>query len=312
MIFLLGVVAPVFAIVALGYGAVRFKLYSASGVGGIIAFVNNFAAPCLLFRAMQRVDFRETFDPVLIAPYYIAAFTCFALGIILARVWFKRRPGESVVFGFAAFFSNTVLLGIPIINRAYGDAAMPLVFSIISIHGLILFNTGLISMEVARRDGASFGETAKRAVNSIIHNPLLWGVFLGLMVNIFALPIPEVVDTTTEMMAAAVIPAALFGLGGALNEYKVSENWQAALPVSMIKAFGLPALVYLMMVPLLGIAVEVARPAILLAAMPAGINAYIFSTFYNRATGVAANTVLFTTFGGIVSISFWLWFLGTV
>ena len=33
---------------------------------------------------------------------------------------FKQRPGESVSSGFSAMFTNTVLVGIPIIQRAYG------------------------------------------------------------------------------------------------------------------------------------------------------------------------------------------------
>ena len=49
MLAILNVVIPVFAIIALGYVAVRLRLYPAEGVKGLVAFVNNFATPCLLF-----------------------------------------------------------------------------------------------------------------------------------------------------------------------------------------------------------------------------------------------------------------------
>ena len=45
MLAIFNVVVPVFAIIGLGYLAVRFKLYPREGVRGLVAFVNNFATP---------------------------------------------------------------------------------------------------------------------------------------------------------------------------------------------------------------------------------------------------------------------------
>ncbi|MEX0628708.1 MAG: AEC family transporter [Cucumibacter sp.] len=309
MLFVFGVIAPVFILVALGYSAVRFGLYPKAGVGGLIAFVNNFATPCLLFRAMYEVDFTETFRASTLLPFYIGAFACGALGIVAARTLFHRRPGESIVSGFSAYFSNTVLVGIPIIERAYGGAALTTAFAIISIHAAVLFTTGMIAMELARRDGAPLGATLLRAVRSLVSNPILWGVFLGVLGNLSGFEMPKLVDDTTALLAIAVVPAALFGLGGALTDYKIVENWQEAVVVSAIKLIVHPAIAFVLMVPILGVPHDIAKVVVLLAAMPAGINTYIFATYYNRHTGMAANSVLITTVAGFLTISFWLWLL---
>ncbi len=79
--------------------------------------------------------------------------------------------------------------------------------------------------------------------------------------------------------------------------------------MALIKNLLHPALAYLMLVPLLGVPIEVARIVVLLAAMPTGINAYIFSTYYNRGTDVAATTVLIGTMLSMLTLSFWLWVL---
>ncbi|HZY68523.1 MAG TPA: AEC family transporter, partial [Devosia sp.] len=71
MLQILNVVIPVFAIIALGYLAVRLRLYPAEGVKGLVAFVNNFATPCLLFEAMLTSDFSSTFNPQIIVPFYV-------------------------------------------------------------------------------------------------------------------------------------------------------------------------------------------------------------------------------------------------
>ena len=115
MLDILNVVIPVFAIIALGYLAVRYRLYPAEGVRGLVAFVNNFLTPCLLFQSMLHADFDTAFNWSVFVPFYIGAHTSFILGSIIAVRFFKNRPGEGVSSGFAAMFTNTVLLGIPIL-----------------------------------------------------------------------------------------------------------------------------------------------------------------------------------------------------
>ena len=64
------------------------------------------------------------------------------------------------------------------------------------------------------------------------------------------------------------------------------------------------------MVPILHVDPHFARYGVLLAAMPSGINAYVFATYYNRGTNVAANTLLLGTVAAAVTVSAWLAFLG--
>ena len=68
MLAVVNVIAPVFAIMVTGYLAVRFNLYPRQGIGALVAFVNNFLTPCLLFEAMLTSDFRSVFNPAIIAP----------------------------------------------------------------------------------------------------------------------------------------------------------------------------------------------------------------------------------------------------
>lgn len=131
---IIDIVGPVFLLIAVGFLSVRHKLFPVAGIGGLVSFVNNFATPCLLFRAMLNVDFRAAFDPGFLLSFYTGAFVAFAVGIVAARYGFGRRPGESVVVGFAAYFTNTVLVGLPIVHRAYGEMALPLIYAIIGLH----------------------------------------------------------------------------------------------------------------------------------------------------------------------------------
>jgi malonate transporter and related proteins len=310
MLAIFNVVVPVFAIIALGYLAVRFKLYPRDGVRGLVAFVNNFATPCLLFNAMATADFSSEFNWGVIIPFYVGALVVFAVASIVSVRVFGQRPGEGVASGFTAMFTNTVLIGLPLLQRAYGDGALVTTFSIIAFHASVLITIGMLTMELVRRDGAPLHQALGVAAVRIVSNPLLWGIAAGAAANYFKITMPEPVDAFLVMMAAAVIPAALFGLGGALNEYRISESWAHSLTMSLLKLLLQPAIAYVLLYYVLKIDHEYARYGVLLAAMPSGINGYVFATYYNRSVNIAANTILISTVLSVLTVSGWLFLLG--
>ncbi|KKB08685.1 hypothetical protein VE26_00930 [Devosia chinhatensis] len=306
MLDILAVIAPIFALMAFGYGAVRLRMFPAEGIKALIAFVNNFATPCLLFYSISTSDFRSAFNLGIIGPFYIGAAACFFLGIFIARKVFDNRPGESVSVGFSGTFTNTVLVGLPIMSRAYGEGALPVTLSIIGLHGAILLTLGMVTMELIRRDGKSLGRTLVVAVRRVVSNPLIWGIAAGILGSLVNLQLVEPAEAFFVMMSQAVVPAALFGIGGALNEFKLSENWKQALVASLIKLIVHPAIAYVLMIWVLHVPMEIARYGILLSAMPAGVNIYVFATYYERGVSVAANTILIATILSALTISGWL------
>ena len=309
MLDIIFVILPIFALMGLGYLAVLRRLYPAEGVKSLIAFVNNFATPCLLFHSISTSDFRSAFNLSIIGPFYLGAFICFAVGIVIARRAFGNRPGESVAAGFSGTFTNTVLVGLPILTRAYGEAALPVTLSIIGLHGAILLTTGMVTMELVRRDGQPLGKTLVIALRRVVSNPLIWGIAAGIIGSLLELKLIEPAEAFFVMMSQAVVPAALFGIGGALVEFKLSENWKQALVASLIKLILHPAIAYGLMVWVLHVPLEMARYGILLSAMPAGVNIYVFATYYDRGVSVATNTILIATMLSAVTISGWLYLL---
>lgn len=309
MLSILGVIAPIFALIALGYLAVRRGLYPADGVKALIAFVNNFATPCLLFYSIGTSDFRAAFNIGIIGPFYFGAFICFALGILLARRVFNNRPGEAVSVGFSSTFSNTVLVGLPIMSRAYGEEALPVTLSIIGLHGAILLTLGMVTMELTRRDAQPLWPTLVLAMRRVVSNPLIWGILGGIALSLSGQELAEPVAAFFRMLGQAVVPAALFGIGGALNEFKLSDNWKQALVASLIKLIIHPAIAYVLMIWVFHVPMDIARYGILLSAMPSGINIYVFATFYDRGVSVAANTILIATVLSALTISGWLFIL---
>ncbi len=118
------IVAPVFIVVGAGYAAVKGKLLSDEPIDQLMKFAIQFAIPCLLFSATSTIDLSVAFNWRLLFSYYAAAIACFAIAYLVFRHGFKRRPGEAVGIAFGALFSNLVLLGLPISERAWGVGGM--------------------------------------------------------------------------------------------------------------------------------------------------------------------------------------------
>jgi predicted permease len=306
----LDAVLPVFVLVGAGYGATRLGWISDATVSGVMGFAVRFAIPVLLFGAMARLDLDRAFDAGQLVAFYAGAITAFTLGILAARRLFGRRPGESVAIGFCAFFSNTVLLGLPILDRAYGAAALEPAFTIIALHAPMVYLIGITVMEVSRRDGAGPIKTATRAARAMLSNALAIGICLGLAVNLAGLAPPGFFMAAVDMMAQAGLPAALFALGGVLTRYALGSELREAGVIAALSLLVHPAIAYGLATLVFDLPHALTVVAVVLAAMPPGVNGYVFAAQYGRAESAAASGVLLSTALAILSVSAWLWALG--
>jgi malonate transporter and related proteins len=306
---LLDVILPVFLLIGAGYLAARFGALSASAVDGIMTYAQSFALPVLLFRAIATLDLSAAYNIGLMASFYIGAFASFAAIFAAARWGFGRNLPESVAAGFAAYFSNTLLLGVPITERAYGAEALAGNFAIISIHAPLLYTCGIVAMVLAQaKDTPAQGAIAlaQSAVKNIFTQPLVIGILCGFALNLSGLPMPNVLDSATEMLARSGIPAALFGLGGVLLRF--SPQGEARL-IALVVAASLilhPAITYALARGIFALDTAALRSATLTAAMAPGVNAYMFAHMFGLGRRVAASAVLIGTAGALVSVWVWL------
>ncbi|MDJ0637331.1 MAG: AEC family transporter [Paracoccaceae bacterium] len=303
---LFDIILPVFVVIGFGYVVAWRGLFSEAGVDGLVKFTQNFAIPCLLFRAISQIDLGASVSAPLILSYYIGAFASFFAGYFGARVFFERNAVDAVAIGFCCLFSNTVLLGLPITERAYGPEALSANFAIISFHAPLCYMLGVTAMEIARSRASAVTQKARRVVSAMFHNPFVIAILLGLFANITDLPLPIPLLGGIDLMASAALPAALFSLGGILYRYRPEGDMKAILMVCAISLALHPTIVF-GAGKMAALDQTALRSAVLTAAMAPGVNAYVFAHMYGAARRVAASSVLIATAGSIITI--WLWLL---
>ncbi len=298
-------ILPVFVIIGFGYAATWKGIFSESAIDGLVKFTQNFAIPCLIFRAISEMDI-GAFSAPLVFSYYIAAFACFALGYLGARRVFGRRPEDAVAIGFCCLYSNAILLGLPITERAYGPEALESNFAIIAFHAPLCYMLGVTAMELVRSGSLAGNEKAARVARSMFRNPLVIGIALGLIANVTALPLPRPLIAGVDLLSEAALPAALFSLGGVLVQYRPEGDSKTILMICAV-SLGLQPLLVIGLASLLALDQAALRSAVLTAAMAPGVNAYVFAHMYGAAQRVAAASVLIGTAASIFSV--WLWLL---
>ena len=308
MQILIDVVLPVFLLIGFGYAAARAKLLSDDAIDGLMRFSQSFAIPCLLFRSISTLDLSTSFDPGLLLSFYIGAFAGFAAGFAAARKGFGRPLDECVAVGFACMFSNSLLLGLSITERAYGKEALIGNYAIIAMHSPLFYAFGIGLMEWVRSRGKDLSGAALSAqvVRSIFSQPLVIGITLGVAVNLVHLPVPDAVGGALDMLGRAGLPVALFGLGGILLRYRPEGDKSLIATVVLVTLILHPVVTYLLARFVFAVPVAALRSAVVTAAMPPGVNAYLFAHLYGTGRRVAASAVLIATALSIVTAWVWL------
>ncbi|PIB24539.1 malonate transporter [Amylibacter kogurei] len=310
MLSIIEIVLPVFLIIGAGYFTVWKGLFAESHVDALMNFTQTYAIPCLLFTAVANLDLAAVFSLDLILSYYIPATSIFVLSGLIAAFGFRRTPGASVSIGFTALFSNMVLLGLPIMERAFGADSLTANYALISIHAPFCYIIGITSMEVLRADGRGAMATFQSVLKAIFKNSLAIGLMLGFLVNFSGVTLPTVLNSAIEMMVRSALPCALFALGGVMVRYHFTNNLPEVAVLGLLKLILFPAFAYILAQHVFDLSVAQRNSVVITAAMAPGINTYIFANLYDRGKATAASAVVILTAISVFTISAWLAFLG--
>ncbi len=123
-----------------------------------------------------------------------------------------RSVGALII---AATMGNVTYLGLPFLTGVYGQKAAQY-----ALYYDLLATTPFLWL-VGVRFGARFGtgkkQSIKESVVKLIYLPPLWGILLGIVINISGINLPVYVLKALELMAAVVIPLMTFSVGLSLT-----------------------------------------------------------------------------------------------
>ncbi|RJP71590.1 MAG: AEC family transporter [Comamonadaceae bacterium] len=295
---------PVFILIALGYLAGRLQWIRDAAVKDLSNLVFLLLIPALLFRTMSAVRF-EQLDLRPVVAYFIAALTLLAVSI----VWRGFNRG-SVVMALAGTFSNMVMIGITLVELAYGKAGQVTLLTLVSVHALILLTVGSIVLELAVAREARAGgqraphvlETAWSAFKGALIHPIPLPILSGLLFAQTGLTLPTVIDRPLQLLGSAFGPIALVLVGVTLARTPMAGHLRQALWISASKNLALPLLVGLCAWAM-GITGLPLTVMVVAAALPVGANVFLFAQRYEVAQEVTTASMGLSTVLALFTLS---------
>lgn len=301
-----------FGLALMGYVAARVGWFSDEAAGGLARFVFDFAVPLLLVRVFAHAELPGAVPWPLLVSFYLPAAALYGLGMLVSGRLFRRGLGEQTMTGFSSSFGNSVLLGLPLALMTFDQDGMIPYFILLSVHGLVYFTVSTALLEYARQRDRPSSSLPAGVARGLVTNPIMLGLVAGVTLNLTGLTLPGPIDRTLEHMQLAVTPCALFSLGASLTRCRISGRLQEPLLVVAAKNLLMPALVWLVAGPLLGLPASWSQAALLLAAQPTGINVYLFAVRYGTARELTTTTVFLSTAASLVSVTAVLYLLQTM
>ncbi|WP_270937676.1 AEC family transporter [Falsiroseomonas oryzae] len=296
---ILEVVAPVFALIALGYGAARWRFVDEAAFRALALFVFALAAPALLFSGGTRPSEGGAGAAVAIMA---GSLLVYAASLLLGRRLLRMSLAEAGLFALACVFGNSVMMGIPVIIAAYGPAGVPPMLAIVGVQTIVLLGLATIVAEIGLAAAAPWGRVLRATVAGVGRNPVLISVVLAMLWNLFGLPVPDVLRRTLDLLGAASPPVALFCLGGSLFGLSAAALWKETALIAAIKLLLLPAVVFAVAL-LLPLTPAERAVAVTMAALPTGANAFILARRYETGADRSGSAVVLTTALSVLTLS---------
>jgi predicted permease len=295
---------PVVFLILMGFVAGRAKLVRQDAVRDLTNLVFLVLAQALLFRTMSSVHL-ETLNLQPVFQYFVVAGALFFIMLMM-----YGRDSRASVLALASIFSNTLMIGVPLIGLAYGEAGQVLLFTLISLHALVLLTmaTLVLELQMAYEHAAEHGEsrhmlkTVGLAMKNAVLHPVPLPILMGLIYAQTGLGLHPIVDKPLQLLGASFGPVALVLVGITLAQTPVGENFKGAMKISVVKTFVHPLLMaaagYAMGMRGLHLTVMVVA-----AALPIGANVFLFSQRYQKEEDVVTAAVAVSTALALISVS---------
>lgn len=265
--------APVFFVMALGYGAGRLGVVDNRHVDGFNALVMDFALPASIFVATASAPRDETLAQ---APLF-AILGGVMLAVYLGWYAFARIRGGAADASLQALtiaFPNLAGVGLPITSAVLGPSGTVPVAIGLAAGSLIVSPLTLVLVEMNTAKQSAAGSSAgliARALKRALLKPIVLAPALGIALSLSEIDLGRVADACLQLIGDASAGVALF--------------------LTAAVVFTLP------------IPIETAKVAVVLAAVPAGFFGILFAVSYRLDSATAGSMVIASTVMSAVTLA---------
>jgi predicted permease len=276
---LLGILFPIFGIVAAGY-------FYARRHNPEMAVANRLNmdvfVPALVFAAMAG----KSFDLAAFAPLALGGFllllTCGLLAWPLARM--VGVPAKTLVPPM--IFNNSGNIGLPLALLAWGEEALPAAVILFMVENTLHFSLGARLLDPTTR------------LLTLWRVPVVFAALAGLAVAVLKIPIWQPLLIAIRMLGDVSVPLLLFSLGVRMTDVSLRE-WKLATGGALLRPLA-GMLIAASLIPMLGLQGREAAMLLVFGALPPAVLNFLFAERYQQEPERVASIVLIGNLAALI------------
>lgn len=292
------IILPVFGLVILGFVAGKAGWIKDAAIEGLSSFVFTFAIPVMLFRSIAIAELPPDIPWHYLIAYY-GVTVCLFFAVLGVGRALSLRGVDAAILAMTGAYSNVVLLGIPLVVASLGEAANVPLFLIVSTHAAVMFLLTTFCAEIGAGEKTRLARLPIQTIRVLLKNMIVIGLLLGLAVNLADYTLPKTIDNMAAYLGGAALPCAVFSMGASISRYHVGGDWGMISLALIVKNVIHPILVWLVCSEVFSLPATWTAVAVILAACPSGINAYLFA---NRYRAIVPSTATVVVISSLLSI----------
>jgi malate permease and related proteins len=293
-------VIVLFLIMLIGYGASKRGIIDKRVNKGLTELLMNITLPAMII-----VSFNYSYsEEMLLKSMTLLGYSIvihLTLTVFSKVIYFRYPDNMKGSARFMTIFSNCGFMGYPIIESVYGKEGV-FYAAIFNIPFNILIWTIGVALFTNRKD--------LKNIKSIILNPGIVSVAIGLVFFVFSIKLPVPIYNTLDLVGRITTPLSMIVIGAMLGEISLKE-------IFIGKELYYASFIRLIVVPLAGLAIfkyfgvegMLLGIPVLILAMPGAANTALIAEKYGSNSIFASRAVFLTTVLSLLTIPLVILFL---
>ena len=260
-------------------------------LSGLLVYI---ILPCVSFNS-----FSAQFNRTYLAQSWPLIAVCLGLLVIMVLIGkvlagcISKDPYERNVNEYSISIPNIGYMGYPLAEGLYGAAGL-LDAQMFCLPMSIYINTVGYNMLTAG--------TQPKPMWKKIFTPGMIGLLAGAIVGFFQIPVPGVIAEASQRAGSCMGPISMLLTGMAISQFPMKELLanKMVYVISAIRIVVVPAMIGLILLGLrLNFAIKI---AMVICAMPCGMNTIVFPQLVGKDCKMGAGTVMISTAASLVTI----------
>lgn len=307
LVFSLNATVPIFILMVIGTFFRKVDLLDEHSVKKLNQFVFRALLPALLFKDLSSADFREIWDTKLVLFCFCATLCCIVIAILFSLLHkSKTERGEIIQ---ASYRSSAAILGMAFVNNIYGTSTMAALMIIGTVPLYNIIAVTILSITSPDNDKKQNKKALFiKTIKEVLTNPIIIGIFIGLLWSTLKIPQPEIFSKTVSYLANMATPLSLIALGASFKLHDVKGNTLISFVISALKlvifcAIFLPVSIWL------GFRDEKLISILVMLGSATTGSCFVMAKNFGHKGIITSCTVMLTTLLSAFTLTIWLFIL---